>query len=616
LECESLLAFTLDFASGNYKRLNILSYFETNMSLLKQKDLRLFNRVNETESKELPYPEIEGMIVSPHVNLTKINILAILGFGYSSHINEILQKTEDKTLVLIIDHDTQGFKSILSKKDLTPILKSSRVILSIGEDPSQAVRHRIDQYYRVSTIPDIMIVEYKPATAQNIAFYQEVRKYLHEATLIATQNLATLAEHAPIWQKHILKNLPYIISSPGLKQLFEKFVGIPAIIVAAGPSLDKNVDLLKEAKGKSIILCVDTALGTLVKHGISPDVVVAIDATEKNYKYYLKPIEIPEGTYLLTGPAVYPDALSLFTPNIFFSGFGHPWLAWIEAFIGERGAIKLGGSVSTAGFDLAVRFGANPIIFIGQDLSFPDNKVYTEGVMQERIKEAEEYAKNLNTIWVEDIYGNQVPTTQSMWTWIRWFEYQIQQKPDITYIDATEGGAKIMGTEILTMQETINKYCRENISVKDILDDIRNKYNIPYILSLTEEMSGIIKDWGRVMMLCKEGQRLSERLKEAITPQIGKRALKLWREIGYLYQRILEHRGLFNLGSWNLEFLLFKMEKALQTGDAAIRVQSYHDFFAEICEYCHYSCIDIQECQGQLRKFITIDKEARIVIGQ
>ncbi len=586
------------------------------MSLLKQKDLRLFNRVNETESKELPYPEIEGMIVSPHVNLTKINILAILGFGYSSHINEILQKTEDKTLVLIIDHDTQGFKSILSKKDLTPILKSSRVILSIGEDPSQAVRHRIDQYYRVSTIPDIMIVEYKPATAQNIAFYQEVRKYLHEATLIATQNLATLAEHAPIWQKHILKNLPYIISSPGLKQLFEKFVGIPAIIVAAGPSLDKNVDLLKEAKGKSIILCVDTALGTLVKHGISPDVVVAIDATEKNYKYYLKPIEIPEGTYLLTGPAVYPDALSLFTPNIFFSGFGHPWLAWIEAFIGERGAIKLGGSVSTAGFDLAVRFGANPIIFIGQDLSFPDNKVYTEGVMQERIKEAEEYAKNLNTIWVEDIYGNQVPTTQSMWTWIRWFEYQIQQKPDITYIDATEGGAKIMGTEILTMQETINKYCRENISVKDILDDIRNKYNIPYILSLTEEMSGIIKDWGRVMMLCKEGQRLSERLKEAITPQIGKRALKLWREIGYLYQRILEHRGLFNLGSWNLEFLLFKMEKALQTGDAAIRVQSYHDFFAEICEYCHYSCIDIQECQGQLRKFITIDKEARIVIGQ
>ncbi|MBU0700427.1 DUF115 domain-containing protein [bacterium] len=579
-----------------------MNYFEANMALLKQKDIRLFNKVNETEPKELPYTEMEGMVVSPHVNLAKINILAILGFGYSSHINEILQKTENKTFILVIDHDIEGFKSILSKKDLTHILKSPRVIFSIGEDPSEAVRHRIDQYYRLSTIPDIMIVEYKPATTQNAAFYQDVRKYLHEATLIATQNLATLAEHAPIWQKHILKNLPYVISSPGLKQLFGKFVGVPAIIVAAGPSLDKNVELLKEVKGKALILCVDTALGTLIKHGISPDVVVAIDATEKNYRYYLKPVEIPEGTYLFTGPAVYSDALPLFSPNIFFSGFGHPWLAWIETFIGERGAIKLGGSVSTAGFDLAVRFGANPVIFIGQDLSFPDNKVYTKGVMPERIKEAEEYAKNLNTILVEDIYGNQVPTTQSMWTWIRWFEYQIQQRPDITYIDATEGGAKITGTEILTLRETINRYCQKNISVKEILDDIKNKYNIPYILNLVEEMSGIVKDWSRVQMLCKEGQRLSERLKEAITPQIGKRAMKLWREIGHLYQRILEHRGLFNLGSWNLEFLLFRMEKASQISDAAIRVQSYHDFFSEIYEYCHSSCVDIQECQECLKK--------------
>ncbi len=586
-----------------------MNYFEANMALLKQKDIRLFNKINEVESKELPYPEVEGMVVSPHVNLAKINILAILGFGYSSHINEILQKTENKTLLLIIDHDIEGFKSILYKKDLAPILKSSRVVLSIGEDPSQAVRHRIDQYYRVSTIPDIMIVEYKPATAQNTVFYQDVRKYLHEATLIATQNLSTLAEHAPIWQKHILKNLPYIISSPGLKQLFKKFIDVPAIIVAAGPSLDKNVALLKEAKDKSIIFCVDTALGTLVKHGITPDVVVAIDATEKNYKYYLKPIEIPEGTYLFTGPAVYPDAIPLFSPNIFFSSFGHPWLGWIETFIGERGAIKLGGSVSTAGFDLAVRFGANPIIFIGQDLSFPNNKVYTEGVMPERIKEAEEYAKSLNTIWVEDVYGNQVPTTQSMWTWIRWFEYQIQQRPDITYIDATEGGAKIAGTKILTLQETIDRYCQKDILVKEILDDIKNKYSPPYIVSLTEEMSGIIKDWSRIQILCKEGQRLTERLKEAITPQIGKRAMKLWREIGYLYQRILEHRGLFNLGSWNLEFLLFKMEKAFQTGDAAIRIQSYRDFFTEICEYCRYSCLDIQECQEQLKKMIANDRK-------
>ncbi|MBI4752768.1 motility associated factor glycosyltransferase family protein [Candidatus Desantisbacteria bacterium] len=189
-----------------------------------------------------------------------------------------------------------------------------------------------------------------------------------------------------------------------------------------------------------------------------------------------------------------------------------------------------------------------------------------------------------------------------MWTWVRWFEYQIQQRPDITYIDATEGGAKIFGTKILTLRETIDKYCLRDVSVKEILDITRDSYNIPPILNLIEEMSGIAKDWSRVMMLCKEGQRLSERLQEAITPQISKRALKLWREIGHLYQRILGHRGLFHLGSWNLESLLFRMEKALQTGDAAIRVQSYRDFFAEVGEYCRYSCIDVQKAQEQVRR--------------
>jgi hypothetical protein len=71
--------------------------------------------------------------------------------------------------------------------------------------------------------------------------------------------------------------------------------------------------------------------------------------------------------------------------------------------------------------------------------------------------------------------------------------------------------------------------------------------------------------------------------------------MKLWREIGYIYQRILEHRGLFHLGSWNLEFLLFRMEKALQLEDVELKVKTYKDFYTEIGKYCQRSVKELKE---------------------
>ncbi|WP_373845633.1 6-hydroxymethylpterin diphosphokinase MptE-like protein, partial [Clostridium sp.] len=69
-------------------------------------------------------------------------------------------------------------------------------------------------------------------------------------------------------------NMKKLIESPSIECVKDKYKDIPAIIVSAGPSLDKNISELKRAEGKALIIATDAVLTTLKNHGIVPDAVV------------------------------------------------------------------------------------------------------------------------------------------------------------------------------------------------------------------------------------------------------------------------------------------------------------------------------------------------------
>lgn len=582
------------------------------MALLRKREPLLAIRLEGvTPATNVNLDSLSTTSLNPNINLNHINTLAMLGFGTGIHIRALVERLPQKTFLLIIDPDIATFKALLKIIDLTPILKSFNVKLAIGEPPAHAVRYQIDNYYKVNTIPDIIIAEYKPAIEKYPEYYEKVKELLTESSHIGQQNLATLYESASLWQNQILTNISVVVKCPGLKTLYGKFPNIPAIIVGAGPSLDKNVAYLKDAKDKALVICVDTALRTLLNHNIKPDLVATIDATTKNYNYYLKGLDLSD-IYLVAGPAVYPEAISSFAPKVFISSLGHPLLDWIETFIGARGAIKLGGSVSTMAFDLARRGGANPIVFIGQDLALTDDKIYTSGVKKERVEEAEKTLPTNDFMWVEDVYGGKVKTTRGAWTWIKWFEHQISEIPNVLCIDATEGGAKIEGTKIMTLKEVIENYCQKNFNISQILQNATKTYLLPELTNLLQEMDVLIKDWKKVQFIGKEGTLLVNKLIEIITSEhINKRAIKIFKELGILYQRIIEnHRGLLKLGSWNLEPLLYRLEKYNLSNDPKVRAKACQKFFEEISTYCQDSVTALQSAQEKLWE---IEGERKVV---
>ena len=304
--------------------------------------------------------------------------------------------------------------------------------------------------------------------------------------------------------QNIIENIPDYINQYGLSDLKEKFNGInleniPAIIVAAGPSLDKNIKELRNAKGKAFIIAVDTALKSLAKENIIPDMSVVIDPHKKATLFNHEKInEVPliyslgasaEIRQIHKGMRIYQN-----TTNSILDRF-------IYKFGKKEAILESGGSVANDAFSLAEGLGFKTVIFIGLDLAYPDNKVHTENAYGQ---ERKNYINTESSIYidVEDIYGNIIKTEANMNLYREWFERAVEIYPHIKFIDATEGGARKKGMEILTLKEAIQRECNndENIDFLEIISALKTYFNeeerdeiINYINNIHEEMEHLRK---------------------------------------------------------------------------------------------------------------------------
>ena len=111
------------------------------------------------------------------------------------------------------------------------------------------------------------------------------------------------------------------------------FKGHPAIIVSAGPSLEKNIHLLREAKGKAVIIAVDAVLPTLVPAGVIPDIVVVLEANRTQFLVFQN---IPLLRYIpavFSGEVVHESLSSLYPGPMFFAMIhNHPISTWVQRF--------------------------------------------------------------------------------------------------------------------------------------------------------------------------------------------------------------------------------------------------------------------------------------------
>ena len=229
-------------------------------------------------------------------------------------------------------------------------------------------------------------------------------------------------------------------------ELKADFEGKDVVIVAAGPSLDKNVNLLKNKTPNVIILAVETVFRKLLNLGIDVDYMIVTDANSRIYGHIagLENKQVPM-LYLSTTYKGFAKNYQGKKYLICQNGYNKA-----EEIAGKNAwhLYETGGSVSTTALDVCIHLGCRRIAFVGLDLAYTDNLAHAIGTARREAAEAVEMKQ------VPAVGGGMVPVSKLFIIYNKWIAKRVQRE-DVTMpiIDATEGGAIIPGLKQMSLEE-------------------------------------------------------------------------------------------------------------------------------------------------------------------
>lgn len=362
-------------------------------------------------------------------------IYLVYGFAFGYHIRAALEKLSSQQRLYVVDIHLPVFYEALHHMDLAETIQDERLHLIITSD------EKIIAKYMQPLVSQAKFITYVPAV-KLIPNRYEYFKYIMESW---NMRLAKLGQHDGLLEKNYEQNKTH--HHPNICKYFGTMQNKPIIIVSAGPSLNKNKHLLKDMMGKAFIFAVGSALKSLLRAGITPDMFCIIDPQDITYKQI-------EGYENQEIPLVYLVTASAYTVSKYQ---GPKFVVYNQEHQAEDKdqLIRTGGSVATAVMDMAIRFGGNPIIFVGQDLAYTNSEHHADGNMygeEEKVKETPNMRK------VKGQNGEMLTTTLGLLSFKYWIENRIADFPEILFINATEGGVYIDGCQHMTLRDVISQY--------------------------------------------------------------------------------------------------------------------------------------------------------------
>ncbi|MEW5802148.1 MAG: 6-hydroxymethylpterin diphosphokinase MptE-like protein [bacterium] len=407
----------------------------------------------------------------------KESVTFLFGLGLGYKVQQVLEKMENGHLLFIVEQDPQIIRLALSLHDFSDAVRQERLIFCIPEE--EQVRRKINQQgpRLLDGKISLELEDFAPKISPLYSvLFKSSQRFCN--TLFLSYN--TFVALSDTFIVNELKNLPKIVlghSTHGFcmsEDADGQFSHIPAILVATGPSLQKNIHLLAKARGKAVIIAVGQALRVLLAYGITPDIICSIDFGKPNY-HDLEDVILDATMPLVIDSRVYPRipfeyqgdlVIPVSYDDILFQAKGN-----------YREKVNRGKTVAQLCLNLALAMGADPIVFTGQDLALgatshisganADTSVVLQGNSIVRRSAKGEVVNE--AYWVDGIYGGKVLTTKVLMGYLEDFENTIKNSPDRHFIDATEGGARIKGTEVMTLQEALDQYCREEYDIPRLI---------------------------------------------------------------------------------------------------------------------------------------------------
>ncbi len=446
----------------------------------------------------------------------------LLGIGLGYILDALIAENADASNhYFIVESDIEILRAAFEARDLKSILDHPN--LHFAWPPSgPALAEQWQKFFDPVHARKSVFIAHNPSVVLDAALFKAAAAMIQSQTFQIFTDINTLVDKSQIFLNNFVQNLPRAALSPGVAKFTGIFSGVPAVIVSAGPSLDKNLHELRRWTRHALILSTDTALKPLLTAGIDPHFVLTGDPSASNYRH-LRGASTKEALFVAEATA-FPAIFNEFEGRTIACIFENSSLHSLSDLLGNKGTLRAWGSVATMALDFALLLQCNPIIFIGQDLAHTDGQLYCSGLCFEEewfpgILDPTEWRNRLarlrterQTVTVEDIFGRPIESTDKLTAYWNWMTKVFLDHPDVHFINATEGGMLRQNVAILSLREALHRYGEKNL---DLSNRIRNAFNNAREYSLlypsvnlsvlVGEMAAIQKNLEHGLQLCASG---------------------------------------------------------------------------------------------------------------
>lgn len=473
-----------------------MSYWEQNMEVLQKRDVDFYHKVKEClEQEEYCYddfimeqardgsdilgimrdgkkvmlnstyrPEEEAKKYVGKILLTENSITVLYGLGNGQIVSQIQKKINKEAMLLIYEPCKELFFFTMEHFDLTKVIEDKRVAIFVHGIEDDLFGFNL-QLLLTNVNVGVTVLKTHPKYRDLFPEeYEYVKKEFDASRDSALTNLNTMIQQNRIMTTNAIANIPHLLRSKLATDFVNKFPeDVPAIIVSGGPSLDKNYEVLKQAQGKAFIIAMDRTVRYLLDRGIVPDMCCSLD--------YAKNPHLFEDEKVKDIPFLYMPELSHLVMEIVGKKnliYGTTGVDFCENLIRKYGkepiVIPVGGSVATFAFGFVRTMGFKRLILVGQDLALTGGKVYPGELINGRA-EANEFENRILPGNVEEW----VETRGDFYIYWLWFNNAVKEAEKyMEVVNATEGGARIEGTKVMTLQEAVDRYCIHSFDFKEM----------------------------------------------------------------------------------------------------------------------------------------------------
>ncbi|EAI6747365.1 motility associated factor glycosyltransferase family protein [Campylobacter coli] len=419
-------------------------------------NLNIYDKTHNVFMYENLEEEINFFYQSILEKTPRYPFVCIYGIGNALLIKNLAKHYKH---LFVFESEIELFILALSTIDLSEELKVYKIVLfdCVAKDLEIQIAMIFDQQ---SILEYLSLYEMFISSHYYLKYYEASILFVNELCIksasVAIRNADITCFLPLLTHGQFLQNIPSMLESIPFQRILSqrknKFDN--AIVVSAGPSLAKQLPLLKACQDKAVIFCADGALSMLEKEGIVPDYVTNLDFTDLAMKFFQN--KENKTSLNILSCATHPNvAHSLKAENCMIVLRNK---ALYQRFnFNDFGYIDTGTHVSHFSYTLALALGFKNIIMIGQDLAFDEEgNSHSKGFSYGEQFSGEKTVPTLKT----QAYGGK----GEVLTHITWNDYRIKleylfacNEQKAKFYNATEGGARINFTEELSFKECCEK---------------------------------------------------------------------------------------------------------------------------------------------------------------